>query len=176
MSQVGYALPVVAPARSGNGAANVGFFTEALAQNVGSAMYNIPMQVGAGAPGRRTLIRAIECITDENFGPEFNFFSRATGKTADPDTDSFISRFAFVSAMGEQINAAGLWRYYIDGLAIPYHDLDSENYPAGQVTPTIVQQKLHVVLQNVSATAKLATAAAAGRIHTTFWLEPMSNY
>ncbi len=177
MSQAGFTLPVSAPANSGNGSSTVGFWTEALAQNAASAMYNVPMSVNLGGMGRRSLIRAIECITDENFGPEFNFFASKNGFTTNPDTDKFISRFGFVSSMGEQLGGSGLWRYYIDGLAIPYFDSDTESAPTGQIVPTYTPQTLHVVLQNISATAKAANAGgAAGRVHATFWLEFMQGW
>jgi hypothetical protein len=175
MSQVGYVLPVSLPARSG-GPSNTGFFTEALAQNAASAMYNVPMQLALSRPGRVSLIRAIECITDENFGPEFNFFSAAAGFTTNPDTDKSIGRFGFVSAMGERLGGSGLWRYYNDGMAIPYFDLDTDSALAGQVAPSQTLQVLHVILQNIDATAKAATSAGAGRINTTIWLEFMAGY
>lgn len=159
MSQRGFQFDVIANAAS--------FFAEALNQNQATPMNNVPIGPAAGGPGRRSLIRAISCITDENFGPEFNFFNSASGFTTDPDTDGFLGRFGFTSAMGERIGGSGLYRYYIDGLAIPYYDIDTSTGSIGAQP-----QLLHVILQNISVTAKLIRGAASGRCHATFWLEP----
>jgi hypothetical protein len=184
MSQIGYQHAVIAPARSGNASATVGFFTEALAQNVATAMYDIPMMLNLSGQGRRMMIREIVAIADDNFGPQYNFFAKNGGHTADPDTDLFLGRVTFASADGQQIAAAGLWRYVATGLAIPYYDLDQESVgaqggPSGGALPqnTLMRpQKLHVILQNTSATAKAATGPAAGRVNTTFWVEFMQSF
>jgi hypothetical protein len=148
-------------------------FTEALAQNAKSAMNNL-----LGMPltaGRRYLIRALQVLAKENYGPELNFFGKAAGLTVDPATDFFISRFGFTSAMGEQLGAAGLWRYYNDGLAIPYMDLDWLNAAsAGGPNSAVAPPSLHVVLQNIDTIAK--SAAAAGNTQVTVWLEPMQAW
>lgn len=139
-------------------------FLEALAQNAVGAMnnlYGLPRQ-----GSQRFFIRAIECATMENFGPEFNFFGSAAGFTTNPDTDTFIARYGFVDAMGERMGGAGLYRYYVDGLAIPYFDLDAAN--SAEINPL-----LHVKLQNISATGK--SANAAGAIAATFWVSPMQT-
>lgn len=145
-------------------------FTEALALNVASALYNIQGVPNLG--GQRYLIRAIKAITTENFGPEFNFFTSKSGlSTTDPSVDTFLSRFAFTSAMGEQLGATGLWRYYNDGMAIPYFDADN----GGGLGPG----SLHVILQNVSETAKLIYSAGpppTGSIQATFYLEPPADF
>lgn len=141
-------------------------FTEVLAQNAKSAMNNLP-----GVPAlasRRFLIRAILAVTTENFGPEFTFFSKALGLTTDPATDFAIAKFGFLSTMGDQLGGAGLWRYYADSLAIPYFDLDAD----GTMNPP----KLHVVVQNISATGKSVFSVGppvAGACLLTAWLEPM---
>lgn len=127
----------------------------------GSAINNL-----AGVPpigSRRFLIRAIEYLAKENVGLEFDFFGSAAGPTTDPATDTFIGRYQFASANGVQYNSAGLYRYYVDGLAIPYLDLDTAN----STTPPT----LHVGVQNADTVAK--SADVAGAISVTFWLEPM---
>lgn len=137
-------------------------FLEALAQNAASAMnilYGVPPIFG-----RRYLIRAVSILTREAYGPELNFFATAAGNTTDPATNTFISRCGFVSANGERIGATGLYNYYVDGLAIPYYDLDtinSENPPS-----------LHVILQNVSATGKSANDTGATKV--TVWMQPQT--
>ena len=138
-------------------------FLEALITGAATPMNNLP---GPRSGSYRFLIRAIAVDAMEQFGPEFWFFSRAAGVTADPDTDDFLSKWQFTDGMAAQIGSAGLWRYYADGLAIPYVDLDALN--------TINPMNLHVILQNGSATPK--SANAAGAIATTFWLEPQVAY
>ena len=128
-----------------------------------------PMNLLYGVPpinSRQYYIRAIAVLAKENFGPELNFFSTADGNTTDPATNTFLSKFGFLSSMGEQIGATGIWNYYVDGLAIPYRDDDTIN--------TVTPPSLHVILQNISATAK--SADGAGAVTVTVWLEPMSAF
>jgi hypothetical protein len=130
---------------------------------VASAIYNLP---GLPMFNRRFIIRAIEVLATQNFGPEVNIFGSAAGPTLNVDTDSFIARFGFTSALGEQIGGANLWRYYIDGLAIPYEDLDTK---ASNTPPTI-----HVLLQNIDTVAK--SAGSPGAISVIIWVELMKAY
>ena len=139
-------------------------FTEALAQNAASAMYNLPFGPPVGT--RRFLIRALQVLTNENYGPQLNFFATAAGRTADPATNTFLAPFGFVSSMGYQLGGAGVWYYYIDGMAIPYFDGDT----IGTQTPP----SLHVVLQNISPTAKSAYPTDSTKV--TAWLEPVQTY
>jgi hypothetical protein len=116
----------------------------------------------AGLPAsgsRRFLVRAISFTAVESIGLEFDFFSGAAG--------GFLSRYQFGKADGVQFNATGLYNYYVDGLAIPYIDLDtvSSTNPAPPA--------LHVAIQNVDTTAK--SADAAGAIAVTVWIEPMGE-
>lgn len=127
---------------------------------VGSAINNLPGVPPSGS--RRFLIRAIEYLAVQNVGLEFDFFGSSVGPTLDPATDTFIARYQFASANGVQYNGAGLYRYYVDGLAIPYFDLDTAN----SVTPPT----LHVGVQNIDTVAK--SADVPGAIACTFWLEP----
>lgn len=137
-------------------------FLEALAQNAASAMnilYGVPPIFS-----RRYLIRAINVLTREAYGPELNMFATAAGNTTDPATNTFISRWGFISANAERIGGTGLYNYYVDGLAIPYYDLDTVN--------TENPPSLHVILQNLSATAKSANDTGATKV--TVWLQPMT--
>lgn len=146
-------------------------FTEALAGTgstglppfAATAIRHLPI---AGKGFSRYLIRAIEVTAMQNFGPQFNFFYNAVGITNDPATDSFVSRFGFFGVQGLQIAGSNLWRYYIDGLAIPYHDRDT----GGSVN----QPTLHVILENTDTVAK--AAAGAGLVEANFWLEPQQSY
>lgn len=107
---------------------------------------------------RRYLIRAISWTAVQNVGLEFDFFSRAAN-------GDFLSRFQFASVNGVQYNSAGVFNYYIDGLALPYFDLDTIN----SVSPPT----LHVGVQNIDTVAK--SAGAPGQINATFWLEPQQG-
>jgi hypothetical protein len=147
-------------------------FTEALAAAsapgvppfVGSAVYNIPGVPAIGS--RRFLIRSIRITTKENFGPGISFFSRAAGMNADPALDCFVGRWAFLAVNGEQVAGIGLWRYYIDGLAIPYFDLDNAALPG----PSF----LHAMLENTDVIPK--SAGAAGNVVVTVYMEPVQSW
>ena len=131
---------------------------------VGTAMNNL-----AGVPpigSRRFFIRVIEYLCVQQVGLEFDFWGSAAGLTNAIATDTFISRYQFASVNGQQFNNTGLFRYYIDGLAIPYYDLDTAN----STTPPT----LHVAAQNVDTVAK--SAGAPGAVNATFWLEPMQAW
>ncbi len=119
----------------------------------------------AGVPpigSRRFLIRAIEYLAKEDVGLEFDFFGSSAGPTTNVDTDTFIARYQFSAINGVQYNSTGLYRFYVDGLAIPYFDLDTAN--------SVTAPTLHVGVQNVDTVAK--SADATGAIACTFWLEP----
>lgn len=149
-------------------------FTEALAGAAGTgvapfaatAMYNLPGVPPSGP--RRFLIRNLAVMAIQNFGPEVNFFGSSLGDTADPATDFFLGRFSFTSSMGEQIGnpAVGVFRYYVDGLAIPYHDRDAAN--------SLTLPTLHVIMQNIDTTAKLG--AAAGNVIIAVGLESVQAW
>ena len=119
---------------------------------------------------RRYLIRAIEYLAEPAGGQfvgapglEFDFWGSAAGLTNVIATDTFISRYQFASVNGVQFNAVGLYRFYVDGLAIPYYDLDTAS--------AIAPPTLHVAVQNVDIVPK--AAGAAGAIACTFWVQPM---
>jgi hypothetical protein len=135
---------------------------------VGGPIYNIPGVPPIGS--RRFLIRAIEYLCVQQVGLEFNFFGSAVGLTDVVATDTFVSRFQFGKANGVQFNkvnvANPLWRFYNDGLAVPYVDLDSVN---SQTSPT-----LHVAVENVDTVAK--SAGAAGAVAATFYLEATQGW
>lgn len=121
----------------------------------GSAITNLPGVPRTGS--RRFLVRALSYTAVENLGLEFDFYSRATG--------TFLARYAFTKADAQQQNATGLYTAYVDGLAIPYLDLDTASSPT---PPT-----LHLALQNVDTVAK--SASAGGAVTVTAWLEAMDG-
>lgn len=138
-------------------------FTEALAENAASAM--VTLYGVEPIFSRRYFIRAIRVTAKENFGPQLNFFASAAGDTTEPSTNTFLGRWGFAASMGTQIGATGLWQYYIDGLAIPYYDEDT--------ILTTVPPNLHVILENISATAK--SADADGAVTVEVWMQPMTT-
>lgn len=138
-------------------------FREALA----AAGVATPVNALPGVPpinSRRYFIRAVSALAMEHIGMTFLFFGTSSAPTADVDTDRFISSFGFVAGQGIQHNNAGLWRYYVDGLMIPYYMDGAGN--------TITPATLNVALQLQGAVAK--SANDAGAVSVTFWLEPMS--
>jgi len=139
-------------------------FLEALATGATTPINAIPGVPPVGS--RRHYIRAISVLAVEQIGPTFLFFSSVPGQpTTNVDTDGFISAFGFVDGMAQQMGGSGLWRYYVDGLQIPYYAAGSGN--------TLAPPTLNVALTNTSATAK--SAGAPGALSATFWLQPMSG-
>lgn len=144
-------------------------FTEALAAAgtaltppfVGSAIYNLPGLPGGGTG--RFFIRAIEYLAVQNVGLEFDFFGSGIGQPTNViATDRFLSRYQFLSANGVQYSGAGLYRSYVDGLAIPYVDVDTIN--------AVGPRQIHLGIQNVDTVAK--SAGAPGAVAITLWVEP----
>lgn len=114
---------------------------------------------------RRFFIRQVAVQAMENIGMTFLFFASAANPTLNVDTDRFIASLGFVAGQGIRNDGAGLWRYYMDGLSVPYYMDGSGN----SITPAT----LNVVLRLQGATAK--SAGAPGAIRATFWLEAMSE-
>lgn len=138
-------------------------FREAL----GVAGAATPVNALPGVPpvnSRRYLIRAVRVLAMEHIGMTWLFFASAAAPTADVDTDRFISSLGMASGTGVQYNNAGLWRYFVAGLAIPYYMDGSGN--------TVTPPTLNVALQLEGATTK--AAGDAGEVSATFWLEPLS--
>lgn len=132
-------------------AAAAGFSTPPFA---GTAINNLN-----GLPpiySRRFLIRAIAYTCVQQVGLEFDFYGDALAT-------AFLSRVQFAAVNGQKFNNAGLFNFYMDGLAIPYFDLDTAN---SQNPPQI-----HVGVQNIDTVAK--GAGVAGAIVATIYAEPM---
>lgn len=122
-------------------------FTDALAQNA-EERENVVLPAGISADYGNcvSVIRSIAILSDQNLDWELFFWGRNTfGSPTDFDLNSFIGKWRFDMGDGEQIAAAGGYYYYIDGLYIPYRDLDQSS-------------QLHVSLVNRNAIAKLAGA------------------
>lgn len=126
-----------------------------------------PVNALPGVPNwgpKRFLIRAVSVLAMEHIGMVFMFFSSAAAASADADADRFVSSLGFVAGQGIQYNSAGLWRYYVDGMAVPYYMDGSGN----SVNPPT----LNVALQLQGAVAK--SAGDPGGVSACFWLEPVS--
>lgn len=136
-------------------------FLDALAQNASTAINAIPAS-NLAVGSRRFLITAARLIAVENLDFQFSFFASSAGATADVDTNRFVSQIEFLPGMGYRLGGAGLYYYYLDGLAVPYYVDGSGN----STTPPT----LNVALTNLSAAAK--TVGAGGAINLEVWLEP----
>lgn len=121
-------------------------FTGALATNAAETEDIALPGALAGVNGNaRGEIRSITIISQQNLAWELEFWRSAThGATI--DADKFIGRWTFAAVDGVQEAGAGNFRYYIDGLDIPYDDADGTG-------------KLHISLVNRDAVAKLAQGA-----------------
>jgi len=121
----------------------------------GTAIANIPGLPPWGP--RRFLIRALSYTAVQRVGLAVDFYARATG--------GFLARYLFASGDLAQLNGAGLYSAYVDGLEIPYADLDT--------LESVSPPTLHVAVQNADTVAKSADAARA--ITLTVLVEPMQT-
>jgi hypothetical protein len=136
-------------------------FTGALATNATENENLVLNAALAGVNGAaQGLIRSITIVSDQNLAWELQWYTADTFQNADPEVDSFLSYWAFAAADGVQVAATGLYRYYVDGLAIPYKDADASG-------------EMHISLINRSVTSK--NAGATGEIKVTLGVEPMGN-
>jgi len=151
-----FLIPVIAKG-------TVNFLEGLAAAGVATAVNALPGVPPVGS--RRFYIRAVEVLAMEHIGMTFLFFASTAAPTANVDTDRFISSVGFTAGQGIQYNNTGLWRYYVDSMAVPYYMDGSGN----SVTPPT----LNVALQLQGATAK--TAGAPGAVSATFWLQQMQT-
>lgn len=125
-------------------------FRAALAQNAGE---NLSLDVNALGVGIRvdSIIRSIQIASAEDLQWELWFYGKNTyNAPTDPDLNTRLGWYWF-GVNGRQLAAAGLYHFYVDGLYIPYRDLDQTG-------------KIHMTLINRSAGAKSAGAAGALRV------------
>jgi hypothetical protein len=146
-------------------------FIEALAQNEISASYNLQLPANLKGPA---LIQAEVLLSLQNLAYEVWLFDSATNLTGAPETDHFLGMWQFgvigVGQPGMTVTPVGgiantLFRFYTDGLAIPYWDQDS--LVAGYVGPSF----LHVRLVNRSVGGKLANPGG-GALQVQFLVSP----
>lgn len=98
----------------------------------------------------RVRIKGITIESKENLSWEIWLFGSNTHQvTSDLDVDYFRGFWSFDAGDAKQIAAANQFCYYIDGLDVPYHDIDN----SGQ---------MHIGLVNRSVASK--SAGAGGQI------------
>ena len=117
MTQIGRLIPV----SSTDGV----HFTGAAAQDV-ALLENLPVQslTRGLEPG---VLRSIRIMSSANRQWEVAFYDSKDTRSADPNEDGFLGRFAFTVADGVQVNGTGLFRYYVNGLYIFLEDSDNLN-------------------------------------------------
>lgn len=136
-------------------------FTDALATNaVENENLVLPGSLAGVNGAAQGYVRSITIVSDQNLSWELQWYQADTFQNADPEVDSFLSYWLFAAADGVQVAGTGLYRYYVDGLAIPYRDSDGSG-------------EMHLSLVNRSATSK--NAGATGEIKVTLGVEPMGN-
>ena len=114
-----------------------------------------PEAIAAGNHAR-SVIRTLMILARENLAYEVVFWRSDQHDDPDPALDSFIGVWPFIGADGLQIAGAGLFRYYVAGLQIPYQDFDRTG-------------ELHISIVNRSAAAK--TAGAVGELEIELGVE-----
>lgn len=130
-------------------------FTAALAQNAAIFLSLDVKDLGVGL-NVDSLVRSLQILSVENLSWELWLFRSALQNPTDPDTNGALGYWAF-GTTAVRIGGAGLYNYYIDGLGIPYRDLDRTS-------------KIHMALINRSVASK--TADAAGAVRLQLVLEP----
>lgn len=125
-------------------------FRSGLAQNAGE---NLSLDVNAAAVGLRvdSIIRSVMILSAEDRQWELWFYGKNTyNAPTNPDLNFSYGSWWF-GVSGRQLAASGLYHFYVDGLYIPYRDLDQTG-------------KIHMTLINRSAAAKTAGDAGALRV------------
>jgi hypothetical protein len=129
-----------------------------------AALVNVPVVADITLPGclagmngnARNHVRSITIISQQNHAWELEFWRSAThGGTIDADT--FIGRWTFDPGDATRESGTGNYRYYIDGLDVPYVDNDNSG-------------KLHLSL--IDRTAGKLAQGAGGDIVVKVRMEP----
>jgi hypothetical protein len=126
-------------------------FNPSLAQNVGQ-MEHLALPAAVAAGKSTCLLRSALIISSDNRNWDLEFYAQKDGPSPDPNQDSILGFFSFVSTAAiQQDNALGLWYYYINTLDILYYDLS-----AGVNINVAPPPSVHVRVVNRSAAAKTA--------------------
>ncbi len=158
-------------------------FTEALSTNDASA--NVDLVLSTRDP--LWFIRAIAIVSVQDLAWELQFYSSADNLGGTLDTDKFIGVWQFSplvvgppASPGYPITpidvspADAFYRFYVDGLWIPYYDgdmLGARSVAAGGTYPN--NAAVHTRLVNRSATSKIA--GASGAVKVTLFLAPQGQ-
>jgi hypothetical protein len=108
-----------------------------------------------GLPANSVRIKSVALLSDQRLAWEVQLYSRDTFGNVDADLDTFLESIPFGVSDGQQVAGAGLFKYAMTGLDIPYEDLDATT-------------ELHVAL-GTRAGAK--NAGAAGEVVVVFGIE-----
>lgn len=136
-------------------------FTGALATNAAENEDLVLAGAYQGINGAvQAFIRTITILSKENLAWELQWYRTDDFQNADPEVDKFLASWAFVAADGKQVAATGLYRYYVDGLEIPYVDEDKSG-------------EMHLSLINRSVASK--SAGAGGEITVVLGVQLMEG-
>jgi len=118
------------------------------------------------ALGGRSRWRGLTILSAQNLDWDVFLFKTSNAYNIPPggtvDNVYLAGHYRFFASDGVQIADTGPWMYYIDGMDIPYHDLDSANaqqQPNPNVAPLGNPPFINLVLVNRNAVAKSAGAA-----------------
>ncbi len=139
-------------------------FTDALAQNASEAEELTLAEAIAAGRVCRARITQIALWASQNLSYEIQVFGRRgpNAQSPDPNLDQFLGRWEFNSADGVRNDGAGLYRYFISGLDIPYEDADRYG-------------ELHLRILNRSQVAK-SSYGAGSHLRVMVWLEPTTGW
>ena len=142
-------------------------FRAAIAQNAAAYLdLALPESIAAGRTCR-SLLRGMSIVSTENTGWEIWLFKRKTTGAELITASNFIGYWTFVAGGALRIAGAGLYYYYVDGLAVPYYADDLKNDGSGQVDND-QRRRLHMALV---ARESAKSANDAGAVQVNFVLE-----
>lgn len=117
------------------------------------------------ALGGRSRWRGLTIMSAQNLDWEVFLFKTSNAYTPNAgaiDSIHLAGKYRFFASDAVQIAGTGPYYYYIDGMDIPYHDLDSANaqqQPNPNVAPLGNPPYINIVLVNRNAVSKSAGAA-----------------
>ena len=127
-------------------------FTGACAQNAGLTADIVLARSLQRAGGESlAILKSIAITSVQNLAWELWLMGNSGGASGTIASENFYGRWTFNAADAVQLAGAGLYHYYIDGLDVSYVDLDRVG-------------KVHLLLINRSAVAKIAAAPGAVRV------------
>lgn len=113
---------------------------------------------GLSAGGHlRSRVREIRIVSVQNLAWELELWGSSAAASANPDTEFFMAKYAFLAIDGTQATGDTLFHYYIPDWDVCYEDRDKLGL-------------VHLRLVNRDVTGKLANAAGGVAIELT--MEP----